>query len=102
MSHLFHHPEDANDASITRPQATKERKAKISVRPQQGSSVGWGIRIVVGLVLRTLWLSCLALFLVGNLVLGICWAISIHHLQGAFEVAAYGHVDGMSSRMTVC
>lgn len=89
MAHLFHHPEDANEVSITCLRAPKKRKAKLTVCPQQGTSVGWGIHLVEGWVVRRVLLLCLALFVVGSLVFGICWAIFKHDLQGAFGVAAY-------------
>lgn len=89
MAHLFHHPEDANEGSITCLRAPKKRKAKLIVCPQQGTSVGWGIHLVEEWVVSRLWLLSLALFVLGSLVFGICWAVLRHDVQGAFGVAAY-------------
>lgn len=89
MAHLFHHPEDANEASITCLRAPKKRKAKLSVCPQQGTSVGWGIHLVEGWVVARVWLLVLVLFLVGSLAFGVCWAALRRDVQGAFGVAAY-------------
>nr|AUW30880.1 putative transcription factor [Cladonia uncialis subsp. uncialis] len=72
MAHLFHHPEDANDTSITCLRAPKKRKVKLTVCPRQGTSVGWGVHLVEG-----------------SLVFGICWTVFRHDVQGAFSVAAY-------------
>ena len=89
MAHLFHHPEDANEKSITCLRAPKKRKVKLSVCPQQGTSVGWGIHLVEGWVISRLWLLALLIFLIGSLVFGICWATLEHDVQGAFGVSAY-------------
>lgn len=89
MAHLFHHPEDANERSITCLRAPKKRKAKLTVCPEQGTSVGWGIHLVEGWVVSKLWLLGLLLFVLGSLVFGICWAVLRHDIQGAFGVAAY-------------
>lgn len=89
MAHLFHHPEDANETSITCLRAPKKRKMKLTVCPRQGTSVGWGIHLVEGWVISRLWLLGLILFIIGSLVFGVCWSIFRHDLQGAFSVAAY-------------
>lgn len=89
MAHLFHHPEHANERSITCLRAPKKRKVKLTVCPQQGTSGGWGIHLVEAWVVSRLWLLALLLFVLGSLVFGICWAVFQHDLQGAFGVAAY-------------
>lgn len=89
MAHLFHHPEDANETSITCLRAPKKRKLKLSICPQQGTSVGWGIHLVEGWVVARVWLLSLILLFVGSLTFGICWAALEHDIQGAFGVSAY-------------
>ena len=90
MAHLFHHPEDANEvSSITCLRAPKKRKAKLSVCPRQGTSLGWGIHLVEGWVVARIWLLVLVLFLVGSLAFGVCWTALRRDVQGAFGVAAY-------------
>jgi hypothetical protein len=89
MAHLFHHPEDANQISITCVRSPKRRKAKLTVCPQQGTSVGWGIHLVEGWVVSRLWFLALMLFVLGTLVFGICWAVLCHDVQGAFGVSGY-------------
>lgn len=89
MAHLFHHPEDADERSITCLRAPKKRKAKLSVCPQQGTSVGWGIHLVEGWVVARVWLLLLTLFLAGSLTFGVCWAALRHDIQSAFAVSAY-------------
>lgn len=89
MAHLFHHPEDANERSTTCLRAPKKRKAKLSICPQQGTSVGWGIHLVEGWVVARVWLLFLILFFGGSLAFGICWAVLQRDVQTAFGVSAY-------------
>ena len=89
MAHLFHHPEDANEKSITCLRAPKKRKVKLAVCPEQGTSVGWGFHLVEGWAVSRLWLLVLLLFMLGSLVFGVCWAVLEHDTQGAFSIAAY-------------
>ena len=89
MAHLFHHPEDANETSITCLRAPKKRKMKLTVCPRQGTSLGWGIHLVEGWVVSRLWLLGLMLFTIGSLVFGVCWSVFRHDVQGAFSIAAY-------------
>ena len=89
MAHLFHHPEDANERSITCLRAPKKRKTKLTVCPERGTSLGWGIHLVEGWVVSKLWILALILFLLGSLIFGICWSWLEHDLQGAFSVASY-------------
>lgn len=89
MAHLFHHPEDANEKAITCLRSPKKRKARLTVCPVQGTSVGWGIHLVEGWNFSRLWLLALTLFMLGSLVFGICWTVLRHDTQGAFGVSAY-------------
>lgn len=89
MAHLFHHPEDANERSITCLRAPKKRKAKLSICPQQGTSVGWGIHLVEGWVVARVWLLVLLLFFGGSVAFGVCWAVLQRDVQTAFGVSAY-------------
>ena len=90
MTHLFHHPEDANDQrAITFLRTPKKRKQKLMVCPQQGTSIGWGIHLVEGWVLKRVWLLALCFFIVGSMVFAVCWSVLEKDLQGAFGVSAY-------------
>ena len=89
MTHLFHHPEDANERSITCVRAPKKRKTKLTVCPEQGTSVGWGIHLAESWVGSTVWLLALFMFVIGSLVFGVGWTIREHDIQGACAVAAY-------------
>ena len=89
MAHLFHHPEDASKKSITCVPAPRKRKVKLTICPQQGTSVGWGIHPVEGWVVSRLWLLALLLFVFSSFIFGVCWAILRHDVQGAFEISAY-------------
>ena len=89
MAHFLHHPEHADTMAIACLRAPKKRKAKLTICPQQGTSVGWGIHFVEGWILFRVWLLILTLFLLGSLTFGIYWAVFEHDVQGAFGVAAY-------------
>lgn len=90
MTHLFHHPEDANDQrAITFLRTPKKRKQKLMICPQQGTSIGWGIHLVEGWVLKRVWLLALCFFVVGSMVFAVCWSVLEKDLQGAFGVSAY-------------
>ena len=89
MAHLFYHPEHANEQAITCLRAPKKRKERLTVCPQHGTSVGWGIHLVEGWVVQRIWLLCLGLFITGSLAFGVCWTILKHDIQGAFAVAAW-------------
>lgn len=89
MAHLFHHPEDANEASITCLRAPKKRKDKLTVCPQQGTSVGWGIHLVEGWIFARIWLLALITFIISSLIFGVCWSVLHKDVQGAFGVSAY-------------
>ena len=89
MAHLFHHPEDANEKAITCLRAPKKRKERLTVCPERGTSVGWGIHLVEGWVVQRIWLLCLALFIIGSVAFGICWTVLEHDIQGAFGISTY-------------
>jgi hypothetical protein len=89
MAHLFHHPEDANEISVTCLRTPKKRKARLAVCPQMGTNVGWGIHLVEGWAMTRVWLLALSTFVLGSLVFGICWSILKHDIQGAFGVSSY-------------
>ncbi|KAL8784679.1 MAG: hypothetical protein Q9195_008940 [Heterodermia aff. obscurata] len=90
MTHLFHHPEDANaQKSITFLRTPKKRKQKLIVCPQQGTRIGWGVHLVEGWVLKRVWLATLVVFVVGSVVFAVCWAVLEGDLQGAAGVGGY-------------
>ena len=89
MAHLFHHPEDASELAVTCLRTPKRRKNKLTVCPQRGTSVGWGIHVIEGWVIRRVWLLLLGFFVTGSLAFGVCWSILKHDIQGAFAVAAW-------------
>jgi len=90
MTHLFHHPECANDeqhiASLRTP---KKKREKLVICPERGTSVGWGLQIVEGWIVGRLWLLALLFVVLGTTVFAICWSILKKDLQGAFAVSAY-------------
>lgn len=66
MAHFFHHPEEANDRSVTCLRAPKKRPDKLVICPQRGTRVGWGIQMVEGWIASRIWLLGLGLFMVGS------------------------------------
>ncbi|KAI4220081.1 MAG: hypothetical protein L6R40_008696 [Gallowayella cf. fulva] len=46
MTHLFHHPHEANERAITFMRSPKKRKQPLTICSQVGTSVGWGIQLV--------------------------------------------------------
>ncbi|KAL8804222.1 MAG: hypothetical protein Q9182_002676 [Xanthomendoza sp. 2 TL-2023] len=89
MTHLFHHPHEANEMAITYRRSPKKRKAKLEVCPQSGTNVGWGIHLVEGWAITKIWILALAVFLASSLIFAIAWALLEHDLQGAFGVSTY-------------
>ncbi|KAI4185198.1 MAG: hypothetical protein LQ346_005961 [Caloplaca aetnensis] len=89
MTHLFHHPHEANEKAITFIRSPKKRKQRLVVCPQMGTSLGWGIHLVEGWAWTKIWLLSLTLMLLSSLVFAISWSVLKHDLQGAFGVAAY-------------
>jgi hypothetical protein len=70
MTHLFHHPDHADNESITCVWAPKKLRDQLKVCPRQGIGVGWGIHLVEGWLLNRLWSVALLVFLIGSLVFG--------------------------------
>lgn len=89
MMHLFHHPEDGDDESLTCLRVPKKRREKLKVCQQSGIGVGWGLHLVEGWLPNRVWILVLVLFALGSLVFGICWSVLKHDIQGAFGVSAW-------------
>lgn len=67
----------------------KNADKKLSVCPQQGTSVGWGIHLVEGWVTSRLWALFFSLFVLASLLFGVFWSTFKHDVQGAFGVSAW-------------
>ena len=90
LTHLFHHPEHANNESaLVLSRTPKKRKQKLTVYPMQGVNIGWGIHLVEGWAPKRVWLLFLVFFVIGSIVFAICWSILKKDLQGAFAISAY-------------
>lgn len=89
MTHLFHHPHEANEKAITFLRSPKKRKQRLAVCPQKGTNVGWGIHLVEGWAVTKIWVLACLIFLLSSLVFAIAWSVLRHDIQGAFSVAAY-------------
>ena len=90
MTHLFHHPECANNEQpVAFLRTPKKKNEKLAVSPQIGTRVGWGIQIIEGWIVGRLWLLAFTFVVLGTTVFAICWSVLEKDLQGAFAVSAY-------------
>ncbi|KAI4092076.1 MAG: hypothetical protein LQ344_003731 [Seirophora lacunosa] len=89
MTHLFHHPHEANDKAITLQRSPKKRKERLAVCPQMGTNVGWGIQLVEKWAMTKVWLLACTMFVLSGLIFAIAWSVLKHDLQGAFGVAVF-------------
>ncbi|KAL8934869.1 MAG: hypothetical protein Q9216_005691 [Gyalolechia sp. 2 TL-2023] len=89
MTHLFHHPHEANEKAITFLRSPKKLKQRLVACPQMGASVGWGVHLVEGWAVTKVWVLALVVFLLSSLVFAVAWSVLQHDVQGAFGVAAY-------------
>ncbi|KAL8646218.1 MAG: hypothetical protein Q9210_006262, partial [Variospora velana] len=89
MTHLFHHPHEANEKAITFQRSPKKRKQRLAVCPQMGTNLGWGIHLVEGWAMAKIWLLACIVFVLSGLTFAIAWSVLKHDLQGAFGVAAF-------------
>ncbi len=89
IAHLLYHPDEANEVGITCLRAPKKGRQKLTVCPQEGTSLGWGLHFVEGWAAFRVWFLILSIFSFGSLVFGVCWAVLKHDLQGAFGVSAW-------------
>ncbi|KAL8691651.1 MAG: hypothetical protein Q9218_003172 [Villophora microphyllina] len=89
MTHLFHHPHEANEKAITFLRSPKKRKQRLAVCPQAGTNLGWGIHLVEGYAVTKVWSLAFAMYCISSLVFGIAWSVLKHDIQGAFAIAAY-------------
>ncbi|KAL9630172.1 MAG: hypothetical protein Q9204_004856 [Flavoplaca sp. TL-2023a] len=89
MTHLFHHPHEANDRAITIKRSPKKRKQRLAVCPHMGTNIGWGIHLVEGWAMTKLWLLALVISSLGGMVFAVTWSVIKHDIQAAFAVAAH-------------
>ncbi|KAL9009421.1 MAG: hypothetical protein Q9173_005551 [Seirophora scorigena] len=89
MTHLFHHPHEANEKAITLRRSPKKRKERLAVCPQMDTNVGWGIQLVQNWAMTTVWLLACTIFVLSGLIFAIAWSVLKHDLQGAFGVAPF-------------
>ncbi|KAL8770026.1 MAG: hypothetical protein Q9194_005271 [Teloschistes cf. exilis] len=89
MTHLFHHPHEANEKAITFLRSPKKRKQRLAVCPQTGTNLGWGIHLVEGYAMTRVWSLASGMFLISSMVFAVAWSVLEHDVQGAFAIAAY-------------
>lgn len=89
MTHLFHHPHEANERAITIMRSPKKRKQRLAICPQMGTNIGWGIHLVEGWAMTKLWLLALVISSLGGIVFAVNWSVVKRDIQAAFAVAAY-------------
>lgn len=89
LMHLFHHPEDYEDETITYKRIPKKRGGKLRVAERDDIEVGWGIHLVEGFLAYKIWTLFTSIFVLVSITFGVAWAIKRGDVQGAFGVAAY-------------
>lgn len=89
MTHLFYHPEHADDTSEITQQTPKKRNRKIDPKDSLARFQGWGIHAVEGLVLERLFFLWIMFFAGAGLAFGLCWSILKHDIAGAWTVSAW-------------
>ncbi|KAL8988419.1 MAG: hypothetical protein Q9177_002509 [Variospora cf. flavescens] len=89
MTHLFHHPHEANEKAITFQRSPKKRNQRLAVCPQMGTNLGWGIHLVEGWAIAKIWLLACIILVLSGFTFAIAWSVLKHDLQGAFGVAAF-------------
>jgi hypothetical protein len=89
LMHLFHHPEDYEDETITYKRIPKKRGAKLRVGEHYDIEVGWGIHLVEGFLAYKVWSFFTGIFVLVSVVFAVTWTVKRGDIQGAFGVAAY-------------
>lgn len=89
LIHHFENPHEANTKAIILLRSPKKRKLKLTICPQKGTNIGWGLHLVEGWMFTKLWILAMVMFLLSSLVFAIAWSILGHDVQGGFGVATY-------------
>lgn len=89
MTHLFYHPEHADDATEITQQTPKKRNEKLDPKGPLAYRQGWGIHVEDGLMLERLLFLWIMFFAGAGLAFGICWSILKHDIGGAWTVSAW-------------
>ncbi|KAL9629934.1 MAG: hypothetical protein Q9164_006654 [Protoblastenia rupestris] len=87
LMHLYEHPDHAEETGLCLDRMPKKLRRRLSVCPQRGTSLGWGVHFVEGLH----WTKLYALGLTGLLLgvlFGVLWAKLRDDVQGGFGIAA--------------
>lgn len=89
LTHHFENPHESNTKAIVLLRSPKKRKERLSICPQKGTNIGWGLHLVEGWVITKLWILAIVMFLSSSFVFAITWSILGHDVQGGFGVATY-------------
>lgn len=87
MTHLFHHPHEANEKAITFLRSPTKRQQRLAVCPRAGTNLGWGIHLVEGYAMTRVWSLASGMFLISSMVFAVAWSVLEHDVQGAFAIA---------------
>ncbi len=87
--HLCIHPECADETGILFDRIPKKLKERLSVCPQKGSSLGWGIHFVEGWHFGVITLLAYTILMLASFVFFVCWAVLKKDVQGASGVSTY-------------
>ena len=87
--HLLEHPEVAKScASLLFERVPRRLHQQLTVRPEKGYSIGWGLQYVEGISMTRVFVCGLLRSVVSTLV-GIAYAVRLHDTQGGFAIGAY-------------
>ena len=87
--YLCTYPECADETGLLFDRIPKKLKERLSVCPQKGSSLGWGIHFVEGWQFGIITLSAYAILVLASFVFFVCWAVLKKDVQAASGVANY-------------
>ena len=89
MTHYFYYPDHAPERPIVCDRAPKKRRERLTVCPEKGTSLGWGVHLVEGILLSRALCLLFAVFMIGSLSFGVSWTVLKHDIPGAFGVASW-------------
>lgn len=87
LLHIYHHPEDAEDAVSCLKKFPKRLRETLSTRGG-AEVVGWGIHFQEGLQWTRIWIAGFFGVLLST-VFGVSWATVTRDVQGGFAISGY-------------
>lgn len=95
LTHLFSHPECAEEEPLCLSRFPKKLKEKLSCKG--GIEPGWGLQIVEGWHVKRIWWVVFFMLGSGSLGIAVLWSVFGHNVQDAFAIAGYVVAFGAAS-----